>query len=230
MHSKFLAYIGIVNEKFDEYFFFLINQNLKKSSFQFSYENTGADIPFVKFNIYNFLSSLSLEEKYDDRIEQIGKKLIDLKMLYCYLRTTMDYFYLGATLIVGNDEVEKLNPSTISMLRNSHYRVYLISALAESLLDCMQLIFLGTIKDYKKSKWENIMEQLKSHGIDSIIFPDEQQKLLTFKDSYRTSELHKFSKVRSFISKDQWDHFQEEEDILANALERLYLKMVLPAI
>ncbi|NJM77206.1 MAG: hypothetical protein HC852_17265 [Acaryochloridaceae cyanobacterium RU_4_10] len=142
----------------------------------------------------------------------------------------MHYFYLGVTLIVGNDEVEKLNPATISLLRNSHYRVYLISALTESLLDCMQLIFLQTIKDYKKNKWGNIMEQLKSHGIDSIIFPEEQQKLLTFKDSYRTSELHKFSKVRSFMSKDQWDHFQEEEDILANALERLYLKIVLPAI
>lgn len=229
MHSKFLEYIDVVNTKFDEYFFFLISQKSGRSGFQFSYENTGADISFIRFNIYNFLSKLLIQEKYDDQsIERIGKKLIDIKMLYCFLCTTMEYFYLGTTLIVGDDEVGKLNPATISLLRNSHYRVYLISALTESILDCMQLIFLGVIKDYRKNKWENVLDQLKIHDIDKIIMPGEQQKLLKFKDNYRTAELHKFSKVRSFISKDKWDHFQEEEEILVSALDRLYSKLVLP--
>jgi hypothetical protein len=230
MCSNFLKYINVVNLKFDEYFFFLINRKLGKSGFQFSYENTGSDIPFVKFNIYNLVSELSNTGKYDDQsIERIGKKLIDIKMLYCFLRTTMDYFYLGTTLIVGNDEVEKLNPATISLLRNSHYRVYLVSALTESILDCMQLIFLGEIKDHRKNKWYNILYQLKSHDVEEILSLSEQQKLLDFKNNYRTAELHKFSKVRSFISKDKWDHFQEEEEILTNALSRLYSKLVLPA-
>jgi hypothetical protein len=230
MSSIFLEYISTINTKFDEYFFFLLNQKLGGSGFQFSYENTGANIPFIKFNIYDLVFELSNEEKYDEQsIERIGKKLIDIKMLYCFLRTTMEYFYLGTTLIVGNDEVEKLNPNTISLLRNSHYRVYLISALTESMLDFMQLIFLGAIKDYSNKKWGKILDQLKSHDIEEILLPSEQQKLLCFKDNYRTAELHKFSKVRSFISKDKWDHFQEEEEILANALGRLYSKLVLPA-
>lgn len=229
MDSKFLEYIRTVNIKFDEYFFFLINQKLEKSGFQFSYENTGIDIPFIKFNIYNLILGLSNERRYDEQsIERIGKKLIDIKMMYCFLRTTMECFYLGTTLIVGNDEVEKLNPNTISLLRNSHYRVYLISALTESMLDCMQLIFLGMIKDYSKNKWGKILDQLKEHDIEEILLPSEQQRLLDFKDNYRTAELHKFSKVRSFISKDKWDHFQDEEEILANALGRLYSKLVLP--
>lgn len=230
MSSKFLEYVRTVNIKFDEYFFFLINQKLGKSGFQFSYENTGADIPFIKFNIYDLILGLSNGAKYDEQsIERIGKKLIDIKMLYCFLRTTMEYFYLGTTLIVCNDEVEKLNPNTISLLRNSHYRVYLISALTESMLDCMQLIFLGVIKDYSKNKWGKILNQLKSYDIEEILLSSEQQRLLDFKDNYCTAELHKFSKVRSFISKDKWDHFQDDEEILANALGRLYSKLVLPA-
>ena len=80
MDSKFLEYIRTVNIKFDEYFFFLINQKLEKSGFQFSYENTGIDIPFIKFNIYNLILGLSNERRYDEQsIERIGKKLIDIK-------------------------------------------------------------------------------------------------------------------------------------------------------
>jgi hypothetical protein len=178
------------------------------------------------FDIGEAVTALSRSGSWkDDWLVKLGYKLVDIKMLYGFLKTTTDYFYFGPTQIVGNGEFHKLNPATLSLLREDHYRVYLVAALTEALLDFMYMLLKGSQKDFKKNKWQSIIDALKPE-IDGLLSPDAQQRLLAFKDKYRTAELHKGSCVRGFINKAQWNHFQQEERDLEEALRCLHASMV----
>ena len=48
-----------------------------------------------------------------------------------------------------------------------------------------------------------------------------EEVLIRFRDKYRTAELHKYSAVRAFTSKDKWDHFQVEENIIKEVISDL---------
>ena len=152
---------------------------------------------------------------------QLGNKLIDTKLVYCYLLTTGDLFLRGPTLIVGNNELDKLNPNTLSLLRGNHYRVYLISVLVENLLDLMQLVFLNEIHDHKKGKWEKIILEVKGRTGQEIVTDANEILLREFREQYRTAELHKFSAVRAFTARGEWNHFQREENAIREIITNL---------
>ena len=215
---------AVLNEKFDEYFLTIRNRRLPPPGF--TKKDEGSKPPEIEFDVGAAVEALSQSGSWDDRwLSTLGYKLVDIKMLYGFLKTTNDYFYLGTTLIVGNGEFHKLNPATLSLLREDHYRVYLVAALTEALLDFMFMLLKGRQKDFKKNKWQSIIDALKPE-IDGLLSPDAQQRLLAFKDKYRTAELHKGSCVRGFINKDQWNHFKQEEWDLGDALRRLHASMV----
>ena len=216
---------AVLNDKFDDYYLFLRNRKLPPPGF--TKENEGKEIPYIKFDIGVAVTALARRGSWDDDwLGKLGYKLVDIKMLYGFLRTTEDYFYLGPTVIVGNNEFQKLNPATLSLLRGDHYRVYLVAALTEALLDFMHMLFKGKQAAYQKGKWQKLIKALEPAGIDDLLPPDARQRLLGFKEKYRTAELHKFSCVRGFISKAEWDHFQQEERDLEAALGRLHEHMV----
>jgi len=222
MEKDRIDVFNIFNAKFDEFIFQLLNKRLRGSGFKFTYDNSGKDIPFIKFNIYKLLFNIQRNYNYKEEvIMKIGYKLVDIKMSYAFLKSSHDRFYQGIALIVGNNEIEKLNPNTISILQQDHYLVYIISILYEQILSTLQLIYLGKIKDYKKNQWNKIYESLDEY-IKNIITKEEHDKLNIFKESYRTSELHKYSAIRGFLSKEKWDHFQDEEKILEKILERFF--------
>ena len=45
--------------------------------------------------------------------------------------------------------------------------------------------------------------------------------LLKFKEKYRTAEFHKFSSIRAFTTKNQWDHLQKEERLISEIIDDL---------
>jgi hypothetical protein len=63
--------------------------------------------PFYQFSILRLYASLAptLPEQV---ARSVGEKLIDVKLHFAYLLTIEDHFYRGATLIVGNNEIEKI--------------------------------------------------------------------------------------------------------------------------
>lgn len=208
---------SVYNGKFDEYVFnfFLTTSGVPVHLA----ETVRAQNPVAKFDIGKIMELLAVTIE-EDRLCRIESKLRDIKMIYSFLFVTNYELRPGYTLVVGNDEVEKLNPNTIHLLRINHHRVYLLSVLTESLLDLLQLIIIGKIKDYKKNKWSSIYKSLLPK-VQTILPESEFGKLMNFKDVYRTGELHKFSPVRQFLSKEKWDHFQAEQEILESALQKL---------
>ncbi|MFA6325193.1 MAG: hypothetical protein WCX46_03135 [Candidatus Paceibacterota bacterium] len=208
--------IDTYNLKFNEYYL----NNLKRSMPGFHPSViTCKDWPIIKFNIGTI--SKKIYEKINPKcIEKIAYKLIDIKMVYVFLQIGENDLSRGPILIVGNNEVEKLNPNTLHLLQQVHYRVYLISVLTEMLLDLLQLIYSSKIEDHSKNKWNKIYKKLNPK-IQNIFPASDFKKLVAFKNKYRTAELHKFSSIRGFISKSEWSHFQQEEKILQKIIARL---------
>ena len=210
--------VNIFEEKIEEYFLSCLPREitrLEDKSFL-------KEWPLYKFNIssiYRIICDNNLV--FQELLNNCADKLIDIKLIYCYLYTTIWHFYRGVTEIVGNNRLERLNPNTISLLRENHYKVYLISVVIENLLDLFQLIFSGSIIDYKKKKWEKILLYVKDLGVIDSLNDGSIKILLDFKDKYRTAELHKFSAVRAFTAKEKWDHFQVESEILQNIISDL---------
>jgi hypothetical protein len=174
--------------------------------------------PLFRFSIQRIYLGV-LQRLGAGRADLVSDKLIDIKLHYSYLRTVLEHFHRGTTLIVGNNELEKLNPATISLLRGIHYRVYLISVLAEQLFDLLYALQTGKYADFKKNKWSKIIEVVRSAHGESIITAVDSELLLAFKSKYRTSELHKFSMVRAFTGKSEWSHLQPEQDALERVLQ-----------
>ena len=145
---------------------------------------------------------------------------------FAYLLTVGQHFYRGTTLIVGNNEIDKLNPRTISLLRATHYRVYLLSVLAEQILDLLWLLLEGKPSNHKKGKWDKILERVQAATGEAVVTQEDASLLREFKAQYRTAELHKCSMVRALTGKPQWTHLQDEEQAIARVLQRLFVHHV----
>lgn len=220
-NSEYFEKTRTYNSKINSFYLDYLNRKhpLSKSFFEFTEQNC-SDFPLIKFDIGNIISKLREKLVQSKNLSKISYKLVDIKLVYSYLKTATPDPQRGLTLIVGNNEVNKLNPNTIALLQVNHYRVYLISILNEMIFDLFQLCYMNKSKDYKRDKLTKIYNSLKGK-IDKFISLDEFEIICKFKDTFRTAEFHKFSKVRGFISKLQWDHFQEEEKIIDKIIERL---------
>jgi hypothetical protein len=178
--------------------------------------------PLYRFNIQSIYKSIRDGKLVPEELrEKCAYKLIDIKLIFCYLLTAFQLFYKGTTLIVGNNEIAKLNPNTISLLRGNHYKVYLITIIIENILDFFELVFNKRVANYRKNKWEKILGDISERRTISAINDKNVAILLNFKKKYRTAELHKYSAVRAFTSKDKWDHFQDEEKIIRDIITDL---------
>jgi hypothetical protein len=181
-----------------------------------------AEWPLYKFSITTLSAALEHRTAIDIH-RQIRDKLIDIKLHYAYLATIDEHFYRGATLIVGNGELEKLNPRTISLLRAVHYKVYLLSVLIEEILDLLWLVVDGKASNFQRRKWDKIIERVDGVTGTSIIDAQSANCIKEFKSSFRTAEMHKFSMVRAFTSKANWNHLQAEQEVVASILRRMYV-------
>lgn len=218
MNESKIQKIEIYNSKFNQFYFDYLSRQWPSCPHKFT-EVECVSWPIVKFNIGIIVRTMQDKSLNSGNIEKIAYKLVDIKMAYAFLKTAVIDARRGSTLIVGNKEVEKLNPNTIALLQVNHHRVYLITVIIEMVLDLFQLIFLGKIKHDAKNKWKKIHEEIRTR-IGDFMLPKEFEKLCLFKD-YRTSELHHCSAIRGFISKSRWNHFQKEERILDKILERI---------
>lgn len=211
--------VRIFEEKIEEYYVSCLPKTFQKL---FSAESNLQGSPLHRFNILSIYRTIRADKVVpQDQLQKCADKLIDMKLMYCYLTTSFEQFYKGPTVIVGKNQLEKLNPRTISLLRGDHYKVYLISVLAENTLDFLQLIFQGRIVDHKKRKWERILEDVMKEQTIGAINDDTIRILVDFRENYRLAELHKFSAVRAFTANEQWNHFQVEEGVLARIISDL---------
>jgi hypothetical protein len=203
--------------KIEEYFMACIPssiQNMPDKSFL-------AEWPLFKFSIKLLYEKL-VEVVPSENKSALAGKLIDIKLHYSYLLTINDYFLSRRpTLIVGNNQLDKLNPDTFSLLRGIHYRVFLLAILIEQTLDLLGLIFEGKIVDHKKNKWNRRFDTIKDYTQHYLISSSDAQLLLAFKEKYRTAEFHKFSAVRAMTAKDNWNHLQQEEKAICRLLSNI---------
>jgi len=207
--------LTVFQDKYREYYLRLLPKNIRH------FESL-KQWPIFKFDLVSLYKNISNYDSFTTyELNQISDKLIDIYIIYCYLMTTTFLFYLGPTLIVGSGKIQKLNPNTISLLRENHYKVYLISVLTENLLDFLHLIFLHKIGDYKKNKWGKIIDIVQKETNEDIITVEDKDLLIGFRDHYRTGEFHKFSPVRGFTSKHKWNHFQEETKVLSKFISNI---------
>jgi len=207
--------ITLFEDKIQEYYQACLQKGIRRTAVHSSLQNW----PLYRFNIAAIYKSICDNQMVpDDLKEKCADKLIDIKMMYCYLDTLMEHFYWGTTLIVGNNQLEKLNPNTVSMLRENHYKVYLLSVIIENILDFFWMVFQKRIANFKRAKWDKILEATMKMNVIAAINEENVRILLAFRDKYRTAELHKFSAVRAFTAKNQWNHFQDEENLVRDIL------------
>ncbi len=174
--------------------------------------------PLYKFSIKRIFEHCSIHDLDSSRV---ADKLIDIKLLYAYLLTTFEHFYRGPTLIVGRENIAELNPASFSLLRQIHYKVYLLSVLFESTFDFLVFVLEGKFVDKKKGKWEHHIGVIRTKTGDNLISDQEQSVLTAFHHTFRTSEMHKFSRVRAFTNSDKWNHLQQEEAIAGSILAKM---------
>lgn len=179
------------------------------------------DWPLYKFSIQRLHASL-LSQTPESIHSSVADKLIDIKLHFAYLLTIYDHFHRGATLIVGNNEIQKLNPNTISVLRGIHYRVYLLSVLFEQILDFLNLVIEGHVSKHQKGKWKKVVTLVQAKTGQSIISDADAVLIDTFKSYARTAELHKYSMVRALTGKDKWTHLHDEEQAAIRILANVY--------
>lgn len=177
--------------------------------------------PFYKFSITRLHAALK-KRVSEDAIGPIAEKLIDIKLHYAYLLTVNEHFLRGATLIVGNNELEKLNQHTISMLRGIHYRVYLLSVLFEQIFDFLHLVLKGQASNFKKGKWGKIIAIAQDATGAALINAADADLIERFKTEVRTAEMHKFSMVRALTGRDRWTHLHEEEQVVERLLANIH--------
>ena len=171
--------LQIFEEKIQEYYL-----SCRPSLSNFSDQSFLQEWPLYKFSIQRLHASIILQTP--EKIHSaVAEKLIDVKLHFAYLLTIYDHFLRGATLIVGNNEIEKLNPDTISALRGIHYRVYLLSVLFEQILDLLHIVIDKRTSNYKKQKWGKIIKLVQSHTGQSIISDANAALLDAFKERAR---------------------------------------------
>jgi hypothetical protein len=209
--------LQLFEQKIEEYFFSCYPEFAAMPDTSFL-----AQWPLYKFSIVRLHAALAATLHDEQLAGAIGEKLIDIKLHYAYLLTITPHFYRGTTVIVGNNEIEKLNPRTISLLRGTHYRVYLLSVLKEQTLDLLWLVHERKPSNYKKGKWNKILEHIQTATGSAIVTADDSSLLLQFKEQFRTAEMHKSSMIRALTGKPQWTHLQEEESAASRVLAQLY--------
>jgi hypothetical protein len=183
------------------------------------------NFPLKLLDIAKIYRSLKKTSTFDTSVgRHLSEKLIDIKTLFFFLDNSMDKFYLGTTVIVGNGELHKVNERSISLIQHNHYKVYLIVSLYEKLLDFFILIYFGKMIDSKKDKWGKLFKKLTSEQDFDFISTKENTTMLEFREKVRRGELHGFSSVFRQLFKDRWDHFQLEEDILRSIIKKVYEK------
>jgi len=106
----------------------------------------------------------------------------------------------------------------MSLLRENHYKVYLLSVIIENILDFLHITFKHEIANYRRAKWEKILKEIKEENVIKSINEENIKKLIAFNEKYRTAELHKYSAVRAFTSRKQWNHFQDETHIVRDII------------
>jgi hypothetical protein len=209
------------NEMIDRNFLELwaLKQNYKVSLA--SFEN----FPIKLFNIDIIFNSIIEKFELDENVAiQTSEKLIDIKTLFFFLNNCTTYFQLGATLIVGNGELEKVDINTISLIQRNHYKVYLISSLYEKILDFLDLLYYGKISDPKNDKWGTLYNKLSKKDDFTFIQPKDNKAMLLFREKVRRGEIHGFSSVFRQLYKNEWNHFQNEEDILKTIIKNIFTK------
>jgi hypothetical protein len=207
--------ITLFEEKIQEDYRVCLQKGIRRIAVHLSLQ----DWPLYKFNIAAIYKSICDNQMVPNGLkEKCADKLIDIKMMYCHLDTLMEHFYWGITLIVGNNQLEKLNPNTMSLLRENHYKVYLLAVIIENILDFFWMVFQKEIANFKRAKWDKILEATMKMNVIATINEDNVQVLLAFRNKYRTAELHKFSAVRAFTANNQWNHFQVEENLVRDIL------------
>lgn len=176
-------------------------------------------IPWRAFSLVKMYEKL---QNKDNEKYELAIRLIDVKLNYIFLLcnryTRVDMPYQ----IVGNNDLEKLTPPTLFGLNKISIRVYYISILVEKTLDLADFIKNGKSLDHRKGKWGKKLDDLSQF---LNINEEEKSMLLSFKDSYRTSELHKLSSIRSMTAKNEWDHLQNEEFLIEDILCKLFKKV-----
>ena len=207
--------LEIFQEKYQEYYLRLLPSDIRNFP-------EIRQWPFFKIDIVTLYKNITKYNTYNtENLNKITYKLIDSYIHYCYLITAFYYFYIGPAVIVGSGNFQKFNPNSISLLRGNHYKVFLISVLTENLLDFLHLTLFHKIKDYNKNKWGKIIDRIQNETNQEIISTQDKCILLNFRDKYRTGELHKFSPVRGFTSKKEWNHFEEEMKVLGTLFSNI---------
>jgi len=180
------------------------------------------NFPIKIFNIAKIAISISkMKHLSNESINRAFAILSDLKMLFYFLLNILDYFYVGAAMIVGNSNYQDAGLNTISFLQGNHYKVYLISIVYERILDFLELINFDKLSDAKKNKWGKKYAKLsKVSGFD-LISEAEHEKMINFKERIRRAEIHGFSSIIRQLYAEKWDHLQEEEDLIKTLLRRI---------
>ena len=210
--------LQLFEQKIEEYFLSCYSENLLALLKPSDLEKW----PFLSFSITRLHAALAEELKDENLVRMIGEKLIDIKLYFSYLLTIDSHFRRGATLIVGNGEIEKLNPRTISLLRRNHYCVFLLSVLIEQTLDLLWLIHERKPSNHQRGKWKKILELVRSKTGGKVVTEADEVLLLAFKEQFRTAEMHKMSMVRAFTSKPEWNHLQQEVEAISRVLAQIY--------
>ncbi len=181
------------------------------------FNNEGA--PCKEFSLVKMYERL--HGKDNDKNE-LAIRLIELKLNYMFLYCNRIAGTQVTYQIVGNNDLEKLTPLALIGLNKISIRVYYLSILIEKTLDLADFVINGKSTDHKKGKWDNKLKDLSQF---LNISEEEKRTLLNFKNSYRTSELHKLSRVRSMTAKNEWNHLQKEECLIENVLRNLFKKV-----
>jgi len=180
------------------------------------------DFPIKRFNIAEISESIretgSLSEESLHRASDI---LADLKVLLYFLGNVTDYFYVGPAVVVGNSDYQEVGLNTLSILQGNHYRVYLITATYERILDLLELVSYGKLSDPKTDKWGTKYAKLCAVSGFQLITEAEQDKMINFRNRVRRAEIHGFSSVIRQLDAEKWDHFQEEETLVRGLLLRI---------
>ena len=180
------------------------------------------NFPIKRFNIDRIREAIYRRGYLSDAsIGRVSAILSDLKLLFYFLGNASDYFYVGATKIVGNSDYHEIGLNTLSLLQGNHYMVFLISVTYERILDLLELVNFDKISDVKRDKWGKKYKKLSQIESFGIISPAEHEKMIAFRDRIRRSEIHSFSSVFRQLKAEKWDHFQEEEKLVRNLLLKI---------
>ena len=98
----------------------------------------------------------------------------------------------------------------------------MLAVLIEQTLDLLWLIVDRKPANFKKRKWNQIIVRVQSETGPTVLSDDDASLLLAFKEQFRTAELHKFSMIRAFTGKSQWNHLQTEALAVGRVLKQVY--------